>query len=702
MKLFRLFISLGLVLVGCLAAGAANTVALSAPSGTAGQEVSVSVSLANTEAISALQVLVDLPEGADIVPVEGSAKTAGRASGHKAQIGLRNGSLSLMLYSADLAEIEAGSGIVATFSLRFGSTPIDISVTPRVIASDRSGKAIATSAMAFSIASLTPKAVVSASQVDFGRIPIRATYTQGISVRNPGTAPLVISGLQFSAPEFSLANQLPVTVAAGSSTTLTINYAPTERGAVAENMKLQCNTPEAPNAVVLLATPYAVNELHVADAQGICDNEVTIPLSMNNMDAVTGFTIEFKLPSELEYVDDSFELSSRKADHAVAVNCKDGLLSATAYSLTDSPFSGDDGEIASFKVVLRGRYGVTLEPSKAVFSAMYKGKVTDVLSDTYSGYVSIQAPSISVRSTFSVGRTPVTEDYSGSISVRNSGSAPLSIDRVVNDVENLSVATRFPLTIKPYSSGNIELKISGSYSGQIEGRLQLSCNDPQNRMKAITIAGERYTPNSISLRQSSVAPTDRLVMVDLALDNYDRVAGLQFDVEYDPEWFTPADGVETVLRSEGYSAMKSKVDDKTVRYFCYNLGGTAIEAGGGTVFHLPFDVAAGAPRQEHQFKIKNVIIGTPDLEDKNSELADQAFSINPYQRRIGDINGDLRGVITIGDIQQLETMVGSGKKYEAVKAEDAELSEVSDVAKDQILDVTDVTRLIDIKISEEK
>lgn len=58
-----------------------------------------------------------------------------------------------------------------------------------------------------------------------------------------------------------------------------------------------------------------MNELHVQDAAGIADSIVTIGLRMNNMDAISGFSMEFVLPQQLKYVDGSFALTDRKADH---------------------------------------------------------------------------------------------------------------------------------------------------------------------------------------------------------------------------------------------------------------------------------------------------------------------------------------------------------------------------------------------------
>lgn len=666
MKFAKTFASLFLAFLFGLTASGADVVTLSPVEGSTGQEVTLTVGLQNDTPISALQLLVDLPSESGITVVSGSAQPSDRAAGWSTQAGIRNGTLSLMLYSPSMAEIVAGSGDVATFRLKLGNKPVSLDFTPRVIATDADGNAVEITAEATSLKVLTAVAAYSASVIDFGRVPIRGTYQSALTVSNTGSGPLTISALDFSAPEFSCATSLPLTIAAGSSSALTLTYAPTVRGGVTEKMTITCNSPSTQNAIVLRATPYAVNEVHVGDASSISDTEVTIPLTMNNMDSVSGFTIEFDLPEQLEYVDGSFTLSDRKTDHTVVATCKNRHLVATAYSLTDSPFTGDDGEIASFKVLLTGQYGVSLSPSNVVLSAIYNGAVTDVFSDSYSGYVSIAAPSISVSNSYSVGRTPITSDFTGNITVHNYGSAQLVIERIVNDVPHLQVASELPITIDPWSSQTIDLTITDSYEGAITGTLQLYTNDPNSRLVNIAVTGERYSPNSVTLTTGQMAINDNRGLVDVSLENNDRISGVQFDIEYDADWFTPTDDIETTARSQGYSVTRRNISAGTDRYFCYSLDATDIAPGSGVVFRVPFNVSATIPQRAYLFTIKNVMIGTPDLEDKNSTIGSQSFYLNLFYIADSIALNASELDVRIGQTAQLEASVSPEEATQSV------------------------------------
>ena len=167
--------------------------------------------------------------------------------------------------------------------------------------------------------------------------------------------------MQFSSSDYESESALPFVLAPGATGALKVAYFPMRRGATSNKVKIYSNSISGGSATLrLLAEPSAVNELHVGSASGVCDSEVTVPLTVKNMDPVSGFTIEFDLPEQLEYVDGSFALDdSRVADHALSISASGRRLQATAYSLSDSPFAGNDGEtVASTHQTLPPRWRV--------------------------------------------------------------------------------------------------------------------------------------------------------------------------------------------------------------------------------------------------------------------------------------------------------------------------------------------------------
>lgn len=601
-------------LLGLAPAHAATVTAVCAGGGGApGSEVVVTVSLDNEQPATALQL--DFA-GLDAVGtvVEGSAATIGRAAAHSATAGSRaDGSATLLLFSTDMAEIAAGSGEVASFRVLLGSDPVaaTVSVTAKLINAD--GNALACDAASFTATVRAPRVTLPQGiAYDYDRVPIRGTYTLNVPVQNSGTEPLSISSIAFSDPEMSVAG-LPCTVAPGSTSTLEINYAPTHRGTFDATATFATNA-SVPTVIHIASRPFAVNELHVGDAAGISDETVTVPLSVNNMDAITGFTFEFELPSQLEYVPGSAHLSGRAADHALSASVIGNKLHLTAYSLTDSPFSDNDGVIATFEVKLCGRYSTPLTPAKAVMSAQIDGTTTDVTSAVYAGYVTVSYPVIDVATGFDMGRTPVTGDASGTLHISNYGSANLRIDRIVHDGIDISHDAVLPVEIEPWQSKAVTFTRTGTEEGTFGGRMQLYTNDPDSRMVHIEVTGERYAPNELT-----VTPETQTIVgectVAVGLDNYDAISALQFDLICGSE-FTPLQP-SAIGRAEGFDVQMRTVSPGKTRYFVYNIDGSDIEPGSGGILRLPFSFDRSL-EGSYTFDVSGVKLSDASMADRHS------------------------------------------------------------------------------------
>ncbi|MBQ1722505.1 MAG: Ig-like domain-containing protein, partial [Muribaculaceae bacterium] len=340
-----------------------------------------------------------------------------------------------------------------------------------------------------------------------------------------------------------------------------------------------------------------------------------IPLRVNNMDAITGFQFEFDLPEQLKYVDGSFALSDRKGDHQLVVTHNGGKLRAIAYSMGSSTFSGNDGVVASFDVKLNGRYGCNLGASKAVLSANYKGNDMDVLSAKYEGYIDIQSPQLYADEQLDLGATPVTEIAQGELNVNNNGSAPLRIDRVVFNAEGFTVAESFPMVIEPWQSVTLHVSYNGQEQAPFEAMMQLYSNDPDHRLHNITVSGSRFAPNYLHFTAEDVQ-NDGELLLHVDMDNYDPVDGLQFDITYPSQWFTPTEQYEMGERAGGFSMAYRSMGNGVIRCFIYSLTNGEITPGEGRVVTMHFATAQGTPEGTYSLQFDNLKAGTADLTDK--------------------------------------------------------------------------------------
>lgn len=653
--------------------------------GAPGEVCRVSVALTNDVALSGLQLEIAVNGCAEAVA--GSTRTLGRASAHSATAGNgEDGSLRLLVYSPGMATISAGEGTVAEFDIRMGDAPAAMQGAVSVKAVDAAGRSVAASGEPMPLTVSAARAEFPAGiEYDFGRIPLQASYDLSIPLNNTGTAPLTVTRLEFSSPDFVCATPLPLTVEAGASSVLQLTYTPSKRGTYNHSVTIHSNSTASNNVLRLLSRPYAVNELHVGDVSGVSDTEVTIPLSVNNQDPVTGFTFEFRLPEQLQYVDGSFQLTDRADDHSVVASCKDGLLHATAYSLADKPFKGHDGVLATFRVRLSGKYGVTLEPAKTVLPAVIEGEITDVTSDVYGGYISIAYPSIDVTRSFFLGRTPITETAEQMLNVNNYGNAPLVIDRM--DIEGFAAEcpSAFPITVESWSNAQIPVRLATLDEGSLSGTIRIYCNDPDNRMVPIALTANRYAPNYLTPQGDEAFVESGKVTLVLQLSNYDPIAGVQFDAIH-PDGFMLA-SVKSAGRADGYSAQIRKIDAATDRVFVYTVGGVPIVPGEGEVLTLEYEFTTEVAPDYYSFAVDAVKLSDAAMRDRNSDTSRKSVTLLLRNCLYGDANDD--GRITQADVTAVIAYIleHAPKPFNAFQA---------DVNRDGRVSVADVTMITDL------
>lgn len=552
--------------------------------------------------------------------VEESGQLGNRCTNHSLTVGVKDGVLNVLVYSMEMTAITGNSGEVASFKLKLGNQPKTIELTPsNVIITNSEGTTVSSSTQNGNVTIRCAKAEYSTTEVDFGEVPIQGTYEQKITVTNVGNADLNIDGLVFSDVNvFSSTTTMPLTIGAGESNDLNITYKPVERGSITKTMKVTCNSSSKQNTIQLKAQPFAVNELHVQPVSGVSDEEVTIAMTMNNMDAISGLQIEFTMPEQLEYIDDSFTLSDRKQDHTAVVSLNENTLRIIAYSPNDKPFTGDDGEIGSFKVKLVGRNGLTLTPSKTVLSATINNQVTNVVSDVFGGEVTIQSPTISTDDALDFGEVSITQSCEKLFKIYNYGSSPLTINRIVFNDENLSIKETLPIVIPVSDNSNVTVVYSSVEQKSFAAKMQIYSNDPDQRLKEIDVTGSRIAPNYFAINAENVFPQENL-SIDIALDTYDEIMGLQFDLVYPGQYYETFDNNYTVEeRAEGMTVTTRQIDDNTLRVFGYFLAGSSISAGTGKIMSLLLKPKTdiSIPQDTYQISAKDIKLSTEDLEDK--------------------------------------------------------------------------------------
>ncbi len=609
------YVCLFLALCFCITAAADNCLSLSQASGTPSTEVTVSVSLSNTDSVSALQFI--LPLGKYLHYIDGSCTLSTvRSNGHIITASQVDEELRIYIYSLSLSSLRDNAGELLTFRLSLGKEPAHYTLLPQVVLSDAIGKDLTASVSMGKVTILAPKLQVLTQEVDFGHIPIYDTYVQSLSLQNVGNLPLDITNI--SSDDALFIPQTPtLTIAPQATADIPIEYSPTLRGRALARLSILSNAINGAQYATIAADPFSVNELYVSSANGVADSIVGISLTMNNMEPIVAVQCEFLLPAELVYEKNSFSLCTPRGDGHIALSSMHGdTLSLYIYSPTNKPLIANSGELATFRLRLNGNSNAySLTPMDVVLS---NANSENMLSAAFGGSVSIQSPQLNCESSMRFADAPVTEIAHATLLIRNYGDAPLLIERATFLMKGYSVVDTLPLSISPWSEAPFTVTYSPQQEGNFSTTMNLYTNDPTMRMKTIAISGHIYEPNYLSAVGIAI-PNDAYAL-SVSLSNYSDIVAAQFDVHWSAEMTTSQALCIPSTRLQQHDYSVTRINDSTYRVLVYSITNTPIAEHDGELLQLLY-----TPKNQQiinycgiPFTIDNIVLSNANGENKQS------------------------------------------------------------------------------------
>ena len=593
------------MLLATLSVKADNVVAVSSASGHPGDELTLQLSLSNTDAVVALQT--EIPLGDNLTYVANSVElNADRITDHSVTAAVVGGNLRIFAYSLSLTPFVGNEGTLLSFTLKLKNEPGDntIDATASKL-SNASGEALSFTANNGVVTILSPKIQINTGTINYGHVPIWSEYNGTAQVTNVGNEPLTLTEMSFSDAVFSCPSFAETTIQAGQSASFTIKFAPIVKGAVNATATIVSNSISGNGVISLVADPFAVNEVHIENTSGYCDSIVNVPLRVNNMEQLIGFQLDMKMPTALEYV--GFELSSRKTDHVCTGVVYNDTLRVMAYSPTGSAFTGDDGIVAYIKVRLHGLYGYYyLNPFKSVLADAVG---ENVLSEKYQGYVNIRSPRISGNSSLDMGNSSVTETVTKEYVVTNNGNAQMRIDNVVFDQQDWAVAETFPLTVEQYSNTTLHVSYSRELKGDFTATMKIYSNDPQDGLKNVALSGHRYEPNSLSIEADPFILDEGDIAVAISMDNYTDIVALQADFVYPYQDYSVAQSdFELAERIENHTLYAVATNDSTYRVMVFSMQNAEVEGNDGVVLNVTMHPIGEPEDKNYLVSAKNIVL----------------------------------------------------------------------------------------------
>ena len=670
----KIFLILFLAIAGFVAQ-AGNMVTVSQTEGHPGDVVTVAVNVQNTDIITGMQITIPLDKFLSYEA--GSASLTERADGLQVSANASDGELHIVVYGFGKdRQIGAGDGTVVTFKLKLNWAPNVYPLTPKVLLSDADGNPLVCTTTDGSVTILTPQIATAEKVVDWGRVAItRGPYTRSVTIQNTGTEPLHISNITFDNEDFSVAEP-QLTIAAGDSKSLPIAYVPVQYAwSLTAHMTIESDAINGKKEVTLTAIPYSVNELHLGEASGICDEIVEVPITVNNMEPLVGVQFDITLPDELKYVEGSFVTAERTSDLTATSAIDGNKLTLMLYSLTNATMEGNDGVIGTFKLRLNGRSNwYWLNPENVRLSNI---KLENMTSATSGGYVKIQSPVYGGSTSLDMGKTSVTETAQATYSMRNDGNVPLTIEKVAFLADGFVVVEQLPMVIPANETAALTVQFSPTVEGAYSTFMNVYTNDPDHRMVQVKVNGEIFEPNQLTLDGERDA-NQKGYTLKVGMNNYTTdLVGMQFDVHW-----TNAMHYESVKASDRWNnehITAIPINDNTLRVVAYTIPSTAISGNSGELMRLHFTCDDEA-YEGTTVRIDSISLSNTKGEQKSS-IQDLAMKIV----KMGDVNDD--GVIDVTDVTMLINRVLGTKSANFHES-------AADMNGDTVLDVTDVTLLI--------
>lgn len=592
---------------------ATNTLTLSSVSGTPLTEVEVAVNLDNSDAIVALEMI--LPLGEYLKYVEHSVQLAtARSNGHQVSAAQVGQDLRIYVYSLTSNALRGNTGELLKFRLLLGNEPDNYNLSPSVVLSNAAGTSLERSVQVGNVTIQAPKLQIVNTQIDYGHIPIRAKYTKNLQLKNVGNLPLTIENIITTDPLF-VPKQTALTIEAKQTVSVTIEYAPVERGAVNTEVVVASNAINGEQVATLVADPFSVNELHVGTASGIADSMVTVSIKMNNMEPIVAMQCAFKLPKQLEYVPNSMVVNPTRSNGHQPLSVLHGdTLVLMLYSMTNQALHANDGDIATFQLRLNGSSGTYyLKPINVVLSNVTE---ENMVSATSQGKVTIKAPAISSNASINMGIIPITEEAYTTYSVRNSGSSPLVLERASFLAEGFRIVEELPITIATYKTTTITVAYQPVEEGDFSTTMNLYTSDPNNRLKTVTLSGQVFEPNELTLDGKN--QTDGSYMLSVGLKNYTDIVAVQYDVHWRSDMTTAQAAFTPSERMSSHSYSVTPLGEDSYRVLIYSMSNAVIDGNEGELHQLLFTPQGEIDYCGNTITVDNVVLSNANGKDKTS------------------------------------------------------------------------------------
>ena len=621
-----------------------NSINISSDPVSVDEDFSVGIAFSNADDISAFQFDLQFNNNAmQLRPGHSLTDRVGNHTISTSEIG--DNIIRVVVISSTNESINPGTGNVVNLNFTSNNEPGSFDmIFSEVVFSDSNGSEISISPNNNQVTILGPKFKLLTTNIDFGRVSRSSIQSRTIQISNEGNQTLEILSQNLSSP-LSISETLPLSIAAGSIYYITLNLDTTESQLVSDQTLFETNdTDESRGLQELLveADIYSVNEIYVGSNSGDLGTDISIPVSINNMDSFTSFQLDITIPSGVEYVENSISLLGREEDHTISASViNSNILRIISFSSNNLNFNLTSGEVFSFSLLPVSNSGYhPLDISNSIISNI---ESDNLISDTYSGSISINAPFLDTNSILDFGRVPLSISSNKIIPLSNSGNSDLIINEIVFDSPLLSSSLETPLTLANGQNTEMIVTFTPESLGQLSSSISINHNGAESQ-NTIQVTAEVFSPNYLYIEDQSVN-TDSDHIIKLGISNNDDIRAIQFDINIPDEFIFDYENIQELNALNDFNLSYLPQGNGIYRFVIYNLGITTIPAGSNLLLGLPIYVSDSAPLGDYSFEISNITLSNSSNTDVSSEVLEVGIiqvvdnTLDILTQQLNKING---------------------------------------------------------------
>jgi hypothetical protein len=348
------------------------------------------------------------------------------------------------------------------------------------------------------------------------------------------------------------------------------------------------NYPNEPSPQMTPTTgAFAVNELHMLPDSGRSGYPISITFTINNTDQFVAFQFDMILPSVLTFIEDSVWLF-RKTNHIIIANLvNQQTLRILAYSPSNQPFIGNEGEIVTVMFDLIGTSGTYDIGLNNVVISNSVG--VNILTAYYSSYVKIISPDISGQTNLDFGEISVLDTISYDYQLNNTGNDTLIVTDFFSSEVYFWNDTPLPQNIPPGASKTFNLKFHNINKGQYSAIYTIRSNDPDEDPFYVDAAASSFAPNYMLIQNAEAFVADT-VMLKIDVNNYEQFIDFQVDLDF-PDSLTYISNSATLTdRKQDHLLFEALLTPNKIRLFTFSLNQLPFLGDSGTIVTMNFVV----------------------------------------------------------------------------------------------------------------